>query len=106
MLKIKNDKINQLEKYGFKKERWGYIFYPSNNSPETRYFSSIKIDYCDDKDSWLNRAIMFDLNNMSVYSNDLEQLDLDFQNLQYSYNEFKKKIDELKNADLIEKIED
>lgn len=52
MLKIREDvDLNVLEKYGFKKEPWGYVYYPINNSPSTRYFSAIKIDNDNHKDS-------------------------------------------------------
>ena len=41
MLKIKdNVDFKELEKYGFKEEPWGYIYYPKGNSPKIRYFSS------------------------------------------------------------------
>ena len=107
MLKIKdNVDLKELEKYGFEETAWGYIFYPNNNSPKTRYFSAIKIDINDDENSWLNRTFMFDLQNMSLWSNDLEQLDLDLENIEQSYETFKKVVDDLIKADSVVKVDD
>lgn len=106
-LRIKqNVDLKELEKYGFKKEHWGYIYYPNENSPQTRYFSSIKIDNDDEKNGWLSKTIRFCFENMSTWCNDLEQLDLDFENIKYSYNEFKKIIDILKENNIVEEVED
>lgn len=107
MLKIReNVELNVLEKYGFKKEHWGYIYYPNNNSPETSYFSAIKINNDNNKDSWLFRTLCFDLENMSMWSNDLSQLELDFENIKNSYIAFKQKIKELMEANLIVEAEE
>ena len=106
MLKIKdNVDLKELEKFGFEEKAWGYIFYPNDNNPNTRYFSAIKIDVPNDKNSWLNRTFMFELKNMSVWCNDLEQLDLDLENIKQSYETFKKIVDDLIKADLVEKVE-
>ena len=40
----KKIELSELEKFGFKEEHWGYIYYPNNNNPSTKYFSNIKID--------------------------------------------------------------
>lgn len=100
MLKIRdNIDLKELEKFGFKEKHWGYIYYPKNNSPQTRYFSSIKIDGD-------IHVLSFDLENMSMWCNDLKQLELDFENIQYSYNEFKKLVNDLKKANLVEEVDD
>ena len=101
MLKIREDvELNVLEKYGFIKQNdWGYIYYPNYNNPNTRYFSSIKIDKN-------NRVICFNLENMSWWCNDLEQLELDIENIKNSYIAFKQKIKELIKADLVVKVEE
>lgn len=107
MLKIKESvDLKELEKFGFKQEHWGYIYYPKNNSPQTRYFSSIKIDGDKHKDLWSHRVLSFCFQNMSSWCNDLEQLELDFDNIRYSYNEFKKLVDDLIKADIVEKVEE
>ena len=70
MLKVKDSvDLKELEKHGFQKEHWGYIYYPNNNNPRTRYFSAIKIDNDNYKDSWLCRTLRFELENMSVWCN-------------------------------------
>lgn len=98
MIKVRDNVVlKELEKYGFKKENWGYAYYPNNNTPQTRYFSAIKIE----KE---NKIIRFNLENMSIWCNDLDQLELDFENIRNSYIEFRKKISELKEAGLIEEI--
>lgn len=100
MLKIKDDiDLKKLEKFGFKERHWGYIYYPKNNSPQTRYFSSIRIDGD-------IHVLSFVLENMSMWCNDLKQLELDFENIQYSYNEFKKLVNDLKLANLVEEVGD
>ena len=107
MLKIKdNVDLKELEKYGFKKEPWGYVYYPINNSPSTRYFSAIKIDNDNHKDSWLCRTLCFKLENMDMWCNDLEQLELDIENIKNSYIAFKQKVKELMEADLVVKVEE
>lgn len=107
MLKIKdNIDLEELEKYGFQKEHWGYIYYPNNNNPSTRYFSAIKIDNDNDKDSWLCRTLCFELKNMSVWCNSIKQLENDFENIKASYEAFKIKIESLIKADLIENVDD
>ena len=100
-LRIKDSvDLKELEKYGFiKSNNWGWIFYPNNNNPNTRYFSSIKIDRN-------NRSICFDLENMSWWCNDLEQLELDIENIKNSYIAFKQKVKELLEADLIIEVEE
>ena len=100
-LRIKDSvDLKELEKYGFiKSNNWGWIFYPNNNNPNTRYFSSIKIDRND-------RSICFDLENMSWWCNDLEQLELDIENIKNSYIAFKQKVKELIKADLVVKVEE
>ncbi|MCI9585237.1 MAG: hypothetical protein HFH45_01205 [Bacilli bacterium] len=103
MLKIKdNVDLKEIEKFGFKQTNTYLtllLYYPNGNSGNCRYFSSIKLD----KET---RKIEFNLENMSCWCNDLEQLDLDFENIQYSYETFKKVIDDLIKADLVEKVED
>ena len=107
MLKIReNVDLNVLEKYGFKKEPWGYVYYTINNSPSTRYFSAIKIDNDNHKDSWLCSTLCFSLENMSMLCNDLEQLELDIENIKNSYIAFKQKVKELLEADLIVEVEE
>lgn len=98
MLKIKqNVDLKELEKYGFIKQHWGYIYYPNNNNPNTRYFSSIKIEVS-------NRIIMFDLENMNIWCNSIEELESDFENIKQSYEAFKVKCDDLIQAGLVEKM--
>ena len=100
MYKIREDvDLNVLEKYGFVKQNdWSYIYYPNYNNPNTRYFSSIKIEKN-------NRIICFNLENMAYWCNDLEQLELDFENIKNSCGAFKQKIKELMEADLVVKVE-
>lgn len=103
MLKIKdNIDLKELEKFSFidnKNYAKILFYYPKGNGFNSRYFSSIKIEE-------KTRKINFDLVNMSWWCNSLEELDDDFENIKYSYNCFKEKIDELKKADLVEKIDD
>lgn len=107
MLKTKdNVDLKELERYGFKEEPWGYVYYPNGNSPRTRYFSAIKIDNDNNKDSWLCRTLCFKLENMGMWRNDLEQLELDIENIKNSYIAFKQKVKELREANLIEKVEE
>ena len=103
MLKIKDNlDLKKLEKYGFKEERWGYIYYPNYNSPKTRYYSSIKISK---KLMGENNVIEFCLENMSVWCNSIEELENDFKNIKASYEAFKIKIDDLIKDGLVEKID-
>lgn len=107
MLRIKKDvPPEKLEEYGFKKEHWGYIYYPKGNSGNCRYFSAIKIDYSENSDSWLNKTIRFELENMSVWCNSFEELDRDFKNIEYSYKCFKELINKLVQDGLVEKVEE
>lgn len=101
MLKIREDvNLEELEKYGFvKQNNWGYIYYPNNNNPNTRYFSSIKI-------AKSNKIICFSLENMSWWCNDLEQLELDIENIKSSCIAFKQKVKELMEANLIVEVEE
>ena len=104
MLKIKdNVDLKELEKYGFKEEHWGYIYYPNNNSPRTRYFSNMKINK---KLMGENNVIEFCLENMSCWCNSLEELEYDFKNIKLSYEAFKIKIDDLIKDGLVEKVEE
>lgn len=97
MLVLKdNVDLKELEKYGFRKLNNLWSYYPNNNNPNTRYFSSIKIDKN-------NRIICFNLENMSWWCNDLDQLELDIENIKNSYVAFKQKIKELMEADLVVK---
>ena len=106
MLKIRNNvDLKELEKYEFKKEHWGYIYYPINNGPNGRCFSAIMIENDNHKDSWLCRTLCFKFENMSMWCNDLEQLELDIENIKNSYISFKQKVKELTEADLIEEVE-
>ncbi len=102
MLKIKdNVDLKELEKFGFKITSTCpglLLFYPNGNNGNCRYFSSIELN----KET---KKINFNLENMSCWCNDLEQLDLDFENIQYSYNEMKKVILTLIEADLVEAID-
>lgn len=103
MLKIKdNIDLKELEKYGFiKNKNYAKIlfYYPKGNSGNCRYFSSIKLEE-------QTRKICFCLENMSWWCNSIEELDDDFENIKYSYNEFKKLIDDLKLANLVEEVDD
>lgn len=101
MYKIREDvDFKELEKFGFlKSNNWGWFFYPNNNNPNTRYFSSIKIDRDD-------RIICYDLGNMPWWCNDLEQLELDIENIKKSYVAFKRKTKELMEANLIVEVEE
>ena len=107
MLKIRdNVDLKELEKFGFEEKSWGYIYYPNNNNPNTRYFSAIKIDNDNNKGSWLCRTLCFKLENMDMWCNDLEQLELDIENIKNSYIAFKQKAKELMEADLIVEMEE
>ena len=107
MLRVKdNIDLKELEKYGFQKEHWGYIYYPNNNHSSTRYYSSMKIDVPNDSKSWRNRTISFSLENMSMWCNSIEELEADMENIKASYEAFKIKIENLIKADLIEKADD
>lgn len=85
--------MKELEKYGFQESYWGYAYYPNNNSPNTKYFSCMKIHS--------DKIVVFDLTNMSSWCNSLEELDDDINNIQKSYESIKKKCTELKEANLI-----
>ena len=103
MLKIKdNVDLKELEKFGFKEKRWGYIYYPNNNNPNTRYYSSVKVNK---RLMGTDNVIEFCLENMSMWCNSIEELELDFQNIKESYELFKDKIKELEKEDLIEEVE-
>lgn len=105
MLKLKdNVDLNELEKYGFKKDNCGYIYYPLNNSPNTKYFSSMRFDTYN-KDGWSYKVVSFSLENMSMWCNDLYDLESDFENIKKSYISFKEKINELKENGMLEEIE-
>ena len=107
MLKIKdNVDLKELEKYGFKEEPWGYKYYPKGNSPKTRYFSSINIDGESRKEWDSYKRLCFSLENMWCWCNSLEELESDFENIKYSYNDYKRLIDDLIKADLVEKVGD
>ena len=103
MLKIKdNVDLKELEKYEFidhKNYAKVLFYYPKGNGFNCRYFSSIRIE----KET---RKINFALENMSWWCNSLEELENDFKNIEYSYNCFKRKIDELIQADLVEEVEE
>ena len=104
MLKIKdNVDLKELEKYGFEKEHWGYIYYPNNNSPKTKYYSSIKINK---KLMGENNVIEFCLENMSMWCNSIEELEEDMNNIKASYETFKIKINDLIKYGLVEKVEE
>ena len=103
MLKIKdNVDLKELEKYGFKKEHWGYIYYPNNNSPKTKYYSSIKINK---KLMGENNVIEFCLENMGMWCNSIEELEEDMNNIKASYETFKIKINDLIKDGLVEKVD-
>ena len=107
MLKIREDvDLKELEKYGFKKECWGYAYYPNDNNPNTRYYSAIKIDNDNNKDSWLCRTLCLSLENMGMWCNDLDQLELDFENIKNSYIAFNQKVKELMETDLIVEVDE
>ena len=96
MLKIKdNVDLKELEKFGFIKQHWGYKYYPNKNSANTKYFSNMKI---------YNNRIEFCLENMSSWCNSLEELEEDFDNIQKSCEDFKRKINDLIQAGIVEKI--
>lgn len=104
MLKIKdNVDLKELEKFGFKEKPYGYIYYPNNNNPNSRYFSNIQINK---KLMGENNVIKFSLENMNVWCNSIEELEDDFKNIKASYEAFKIKIDDLIKADLVEKVEE
>ena len=48
----------------------------------------------------------FNLENMSTWCNDLEQLELDIENIKNYYIAFKQKVKELMEADLIVEVEE
>lgn len=103
MLKIKDSvDLKELEKFGFVKTK-NYakllIWYPKGNSGNCRYFSSIRLEE-------ETRKINFNLENMSFWCNSLEELDDDFENIKYSYESFKKIINDLIKADMVEKVEE
>lgn len=106
--------INYEDRLGFGKFKNYYSCWQEDNSwfeltdnnPNTRYYSAIKIDNDNNKDSWLCRTLCFSLENMSVWCNDLDQLELDFENIKNSYIAFKQKIKELMEANLVVKVEE
>lgn len=108
MLKIRDDvDLKELEKYGFEEKPWGYIYYPKGNSPKTRYFSSIKIDGESRKDNNdFYKVFAFDLENMWCWCNSLEELENDFENIKYSYNDYKRLIEDLKKANLVVEVDE
>ena len=99
----KKIELSDLKQFGFEEEHWGYIYYPNNNNPSTRYFSSIKVDK---KFMGINNLIEFCLKNMSCWCNSIEELEDDFQNIKASYEAFKTKINDLAKAGYVEKVEE
>ena len=68
----KKIELSELKQFGFKEEHWGYIYYPNNNNPSTRYFSSIKINK---ELMGVKNIIEFCLENMSMWCNSIEELE-------------------------------
>ena len=105
MLKIKDDiDLKELEKFGFKPCYAGYIHYAENNNPNTRYFCDMRINI--NPNCINNRKVEFSLDNMSIWCNDLEQLERDANNIKKSYEEFKKICVDLLQAGLLEEIKE
>ena len=94
MLRVnKNVDIKELEKHGFTHAHYGYVYYPSNNSPKTRYFSRMIVSY--------NGHVEFTLVNMNMWCNSLVNLESDMINIQESYEAFKVKTQELIEAGVL-----
>ena len=101
MLRIKQEvNLEELEKFGFVKvqnmERYEFKI-RDRYSMDLSYIAtnSTKED---------GNIIVFNLENMSLWCNSIEELDEDYKKITESYKAFKEKIQELIEAGLVEKV--
>ena len=99
MLKIKdNVNLKELEKYGFKFNQFpnkDVVQYKTNNNP---------LNICDITFFKKDRQLQFNLKS-GYWCDDIDMLEMEYQNITNSYNCFKKLIDELIKDGLVEKVE-
>lgn len=101
MLRIKQEvNLEELEKFGFVKvqnmERYEFKI-------RDRY--SMDLSYiATNSTSEDGNIIVFNLENMSLWCNSIEELDEDYKKITESYKAFKEKIQELIEAGLVEKV--
>lgn len=101
MLLIKKEvNLEELEKFGFVKvnnmERYEFTI-RDRYSMDLSYIgtNSTKED---------GNIIVFNLENMSLWCNSIEELDEDYKKITESYKAFKEKIQELIEAGIVEKV--
>ena len=101
MLKVKdNVDLKELEKFGFVKvknmERYEFTI-RDNRSMDLSYIgvNSTKED---------GNIIVFNLENMSLWCNSIEELEDNYKKITESFETFKEKIKDLINAGLVEKV--
>lgn len=101
MLKIKdNIDLKVLEKFGFVKalniERYEFTIRDNRNTDLS--YIGVRITRED------GNIITFNLGNMSLWCNSIEELDADYKKITESYKVFKEKIQDLIQAGLVEKV--
>ena len=101
MLRIKdNIELKELEKFGFVKvknmERYEFTI-RDNRSMDLSYIGT-------NSTSEDGNIITFNLENMSLWCNSIEELDRDYEKITESYKIFKEKIKDLIEAGLVEKV--
>lgn len=103
MLKINDDRsLKELKEFGFEKvknmEKYEYTI-RDNYSRDLSYIATNSTS--EDKN-----ILIFNLENMSLWCNSIEELDADYKKITESYKAFKEKIQELIEAGLVEKVDD
>lgn len=101
MLRVKdNIDLEELEKFGFVKvknmERYEFTI-RDNHSMDLSYIGIIST-------SEDGNIITFNLENMSLWCNSIEELDEDYKKITESYKMFKEKIKDLIEAGIFEKV--
>jgi hypothetical protein len=97
MLKIKDGiDLKELEKFGFK-----YYPNPQYMYLESQYYDFSKIDLDIKK-----KEVKIGLSNIRIHCDDVESLDIDIRVLTESYIELRRKLEELIELGLVEKVSD
>lgn len=97
MLKIKDFvDLKELEKFGFK-------YYPN---PQYMYLESQYYDFSKIHLDIKKKEVNIELSNIRSYCDDVESLDIDIMVLTESYKELRKKLEELIELGLVEKVSD
>ena len=103
MLKIKdNVDLKELEKFGFVKvvHLTEFYEYTIRDDRLSRDLSYIKTKFTSED----GNIIVFNLENMSLWCNSIEELEDDYQKITESFEAFKEKIKELIQAGLVEEV--